>query len=103
MDTAVSLLKMPIGVQISNVGSEVNRALRWRKAGNRQREIAFCEKAIEFLNIMKQDPKNKHRIGEIDACIEELKDFFLGSNEYNTTEETLIRYYDAFLYQAMKL
>ena len=52
---------------------------------------------------MKQDPKNKHRIGEIDACIEELKDFFLGSNEYNTTEETLIRYYDAFLYQAMKL
>ena len=103
MDTAISLLTMPIGVQISNVGSEVNRALRWRKAGNRQREIAFCEKAIEFLNIMKQDPKNKHRSGEIDACIEELKDFFLGSNEYNTTEETLIRYYDAFLYQAMKL
>ena len=52
---------------------------------------------------MQQDPKNEHLIGELDACIEELKDFFLGSNEYNTTEETLIRYYDAFLYQAMKL
>ena len=103
MDTAVRLFTMPIGVQISNVGSEVNRALLWRKAGNRQREIAFCKKAIEFLNIMKQDPKNRHRIGEIDACIEELKDFFLGNNEYNTTEETLIRYYDAFLWQAMKL
>ena len=66
MDTTISLFTMPIGVQISNVGSEVHRALRWRKAGNRQREIAFCEKAIEFLNVMKQDPKNKHRIGELE-------------------------------------
>ena len=49
---------------------------------------------------MQQDPKNKHRIGELDACIEELRDFFLGDNEYHTSEETLIRYYDAFLYQA---
>lgn len=100
MDTTISLFTMPICVQISNVCSEVHRALRWRKAGNRQREIAFCEKAIEFLNVMKQDPKNKRRIGELDACIEELKDFFLGDNEYHTTEESLIRYYDAFLYQA---
>ena len=49
---------------------------------------------------MQQDPKNEHRIGELDACIEELRDFFLGDNEYHTSEETLIRYYDAFLYQA---
>ena len=47
---------------------------------------------------MQQDPKNEHRIGELDACIEELR-FFLGDNEYHTSEETLIRY-DAFLYQA---
>ena len=99
MDSTVSFFAMPIGTQISNVGSEVQRALRWRKAGNRQREIAFCEKAIEFLTAMQQDPKNKHRIGELDACIEELRDFFLGDNEYHTSEETLIRYYDAFLYQ----
>ena len=98
MDTTVNWFAMPISIQISNVGSEVHRALNWKKRGNRQREIAFCEKAIEFLNIIKQDPKNKHRIGEIDACIEELRDFFLGSNDYHTTEEALIRYYDAFLY-----
>ena len=76
MDSTVSFFAMPIGTQISNVGSEVQRALRWRKAGNRQREIAFCEKAIEFLTVMQQDPKNKHRIGELDACIEELRDIF---------------------------
>ena len=59
MDTTVNWFDMPIGVQISNVGSEVHRALQWKKRGNKQRETAFCKKAIEFLDIMKQDPKNK--------------------------------------------
>ena len=59
MDSTVRFFAMPIGTQISNVGSEVQRALRWRKAGNRQREISFCEKAIEFLTVMQQDPKNE--------------------------------------------
>lgn len=97
MDTTVNWFDMPIGVQISNVGSEVYRALQWKKRGNKQRETAFCKKAIEFLDIMKQDPKNKYRIGEIESCIEELEDYFLGNNQYQTTEEMLIKYYDAFL------
>lgn len=100
MDKAMTWFRMPIGVQISNVGSEVHRALAWKKRGNRQREIAFCKKAIEFLTIMKEDPKNKYRSGEINCCIEELEDFFIGNNEYHTTEQTLLRYYDAFLGQA---
>ena len=97
MDTTVNWFDMPIGVQISNVGSEVHRALQWKKRGNKQRETAFCKKAIEFLDIMKQYPKNKYRIGEIESCIEELEDYFLGNNQYQTTEEMLIKYYDAFL------
>ena len=32
MDSTVSFFAMPIGTQISNVGSEVQRALRWKKA-----------------------------------------------------------------------
>ena len=52
MDSTVSFFAMPIGTQISNVGSEVQRALRWRKAGNRQREIAFCEKAKLDHNLL---------------------------------------------------
>ena len=44
-----------------------------------------------------KDPKNKHRCGELQACIEELTDYFVGDNEYNTTDEVLMKYYDAFL------
>ena len=65
MDRAVSWFAMPIGVQISNVGSEVHRALRWKNKGDEQKKNSFCIKAIEFLKLMKEDPKNQHRKGGI--------------------------------------
>ena len=97
MDRAISWFAMPIGVQISNVGSEVHRAIRWKKKGDEQKKNSFCAKAIEFLELMKTDPKNVHRKGELDCCIEELRDYFMGENMYHTTEEQLTKYYDAFL------
>ena len=97
MDKEVSWFAMPIGVQISNVGSEVHRAIRWKNKGDVQKKNSFCMKAIDFLEIMKTDPKNKYRIGELDCCIDELKDYFMGENVYHTTEEQLMKYYDAFL------
>ena len=89
---------MSIQKQISNIGSEVNRALMWREKGNRKREIGFCYKAIEFLGLTIADPKNHHRVGELLFCIEELQDYFIGNNIYATTPEKLRKYYDAFIY-----
>lgn len=50
------------------------------------------------MKIMQADPKNKHRKGELECCINELEDYFLGEKIYGTTEEQLIRYYDAFIH-----
>lgn len=97
MDKNVSWYSMPIGVQISNVGSEVHRAIQWKKKGDVQKMIGFCRKAIGFLEVMKTDPKNQHRKGELDGCIEELQDHFMGEDRYGTSEEQMIRYYDAFI------
>lgn len=97
MDKTVNWFAMPIGVQISNVGSEVHRAIRWKKSGDVQKKNNFCMKAIEFLELMKKDPKNQYRKGELNCCIDELQDYLMGENIYNTTEEQLIKYYDAFL------
>ncbi|MFR6377041.1 MAG: hypothetical protein ACLUN5_11485 [Oscillospiraceae bacterium] len=82
------------------MGSEVQARFSGGKQETDEARDRFAKKQSRFLTAMQQDPKNKHRIGELDACIEELRDFFLGDNEYHTSEETLIRYYDAFLYQA---
>ena len=61
------------------------------------RKNGFCAKSIEFLELMKADPKNQYRKGELDGCINELKDYFMGENLYGTTEEKLVNYYDAFI------
>lgn len=97
MDRTLTWFTMPVGIQLANVGSEVNRAIQWKKRGNEQRAVNFCNKAIEFLKLIKEDPKNEHRKRELDFCIEELKDYFLGENIWKTTDETLMKYYDAFI------
>lgn len=38
MDQTVSWFAMPIGVQISNVGSEVHRAIRWKNRSDKQKK-----------------------------------------------------------------
>ena len=88
---------MPIQMQISNIGSEVGRAIQWKNKGNEKRSEGFCQKAIDYLTLTIEDPKNVHRIGELIFCIRELQDYFLGSNYYGTTEEMPKKYYDAFI------
>ncbi|MCI8522403.1 MAG: hypothetical protein HFI62_04270 [Lachnospiraceae bacterium] len=88
---------MGIGEQISNIGSEVNRAIKYKNRNEEDKKRRFYEKAVELLNLTCADPKNKFRLGELQFCIEELTDFFVGTNQYNTTDEMLMKYYDAFL------
>ena len=97
MDQEVSLFKMSFEMQISNVGSEVHRAIRWKNRGDEKGKIEFCKKSIEFLEIMKEDPKNEKRKDELDFRIKELEDYFLGNNSLNTTDDKLIEYYDGYL------
>ena len=97
MDSKARWFEMPVWMQISNVGSEVQRAIRWKKRGDNQKAENFCKKAIEFWRLSEQDPKNKHRVGEFESAIDELRDYFMGENLYGTSDEMLIRYYDAFL------
>ena len=99
MDPRVRWFEMPVTRQISNIGSEVAHAIRWKDKGDYQKARNFCNKAIEFWLLTEEDPKNRHRVGEFNNAVEELRDFFLGDNIYQTTDEMLTRYYDAFLYR----
>lgn len=96
MDRDLRWQQMSIGEQISNIGSEVERALRFKdtKPG---RCMTCLNKAIELIDRTQKDPKNRHRIGELSCCREELLDYFVGDNIYNTTEKQLRSYYNAFL------
>jgi len=88
---------MTIQEQISNIGSEVLRADRWKQKGNEEKMRAYYDAAISFLILSIRDPKNVAGRDELNLCIDELADYFIGENRWGTTSETLKRYYNAFL------
>ena len=51
MDRDVRWFNMPVWMQISNIGSEVERAIKWKKRGDLQKAENFCKKAIEFWRL----------------------------------------------------
>lgn len=86
---------MSIGEQISNIGSEVERAIRYKN--DQKKSLNFVNKAVELIERSQMDPKNRYRIRELGFCKEELIDYFIGENIYSTTDEALRKYYNAFL------
>lgn len=97
MDRDLRWFQMPIGEQISNIGSEVERAIKYKNKGENKKSLDFVNKAIELIERSQMDPKNKNRIKELGFCKEEMIDYFIGENIYATTDDALRKYYNAFL------
>ena len=88
---------LSIGEQISNIGSEVLRADKWKQRGDIIKMRGFYNAATSFLRLSIMDPRNKSITGELNLCIDELADYFIGDNKWQTSSETLKRYYNSFL------
>lgn len=82
--------------QLANVGSEVERALKWREKGNMEYSRLALERALELLGLTIADPRHRSRLKEITRLREALLDFFLGDNEFGSTERSWRGYFYAF-------
>lgn len=86
--------------QMANVGSEIYRAINWRKKGDiKYAQMAF-ERALELFDLTAGDPKNKNRLKEILRCRELFCDFFVGDNQYQSTDNSWQNYFYSFNYAA---
>ena len=86
--------------QMLNIGSEVNRALKWEHKNEKRCETAFF-RALErfhFTVMSLYSSGNKHRIKELGRAKEVLYDYLYGGNEYKSTPQSLIKYYNDFMY-----
>lgn len=82
--------------QMANVGAEVGRAINWREKDEKLSQLAF-ERGLELLDLTIQDPKNRGskrkelcRVGEV------LADYFVGKNEYGSTDKAWNSYFYFF-------
>jgi hypothetical protein len=88
--------------QLANVGSEIERAIRWREKGNADYGQRAFERALELLDLTIGDEKNRSRLKELTRLREALADHFWFDNRYGASDESWRRYFHAFTYAAAK-
>lgn len=88
--------------QMAHIGSEVERTINWKRKGNLSYSQKAFERALELLDLTLADKKLKGRLKEVARVREILVDYFIGNNEYASTEAAWQKYFLQFAYAARK-
>lgn len=86
--------------QMANIGSEVGRAIQWRRKRRDDHSRMAAERALELLSLTLDDPKLRTRLKELTRLYEVLVDYFFGDNTYQSSDASLERYFNAFNHAA---
>jgi len=88
--------------QMANIGSEVERALKWKtKRNNTYCQKAF-DRALELIDLTLDNIKVFPRLKELARLREAIVDYFSGSNEFSSTETSWRKYFSSFTYAARR-
>ncbi|MBI2775539.1 hypothetical protein HYX58_06020 [Candidatus Dependentiae bacterium] len=90
--------ELPLVEQLANVGSDIERTIRWRDKGNLEYSRDAFERALELLFLTVADPKNRKRLKEIVRAREMLIDYFVYDNSYSSTDKFWQDYFMDFNY-----
>ena len=84
--------------QMANVGSEIERTIKWKEKGNEEYSESAFFRALELLDLTIADPKNLLRLKELLRMREALADYFAFENEYKSNDQIWKNYFFAFNY-----
>lgn len=88
--------------QLAHVGSEVDRAAHWMHRGDVVSSQRSIDRALELIDLTLDDQRWNTRRKEIVRAREVLCDHFYGDNEYQSSTESLQRYFFSFAMAAAK-
>ena len=86
--------------QLANVGSEIERTMRWKEKGNAEYGRRAFERMLELLDLSIADEKHRSRLKELTRMREVLANYFWFDNSYGSSDESWRRYFHAFTYAA---
>ena len=86
--------------QLANIGADVSRAIKWKNRGEMECSQNALYRALELLCLTTADPKNRKRLREIVRMREVLLDYFVGDNQFSSTDEQWEKYFYQFNYAA---
>ena len=89
--------------QMANIGAEVGRAINWRNKANLEYSRLAFERALELLWLTIEDRKNHGpKLKELCRLKEVLGDYFMGENQYGSSDELWNKYFYPFNFAARK-
>ena len=88
--------------QMAHIGSEVERALAWRRKNNTEYSRKAFERSLALIDLTLESVRRKSSIREITRLREVLVDYFLGSNQCDSCESSWQKYFMCFTYAARK-
>ena len=86
--------------QMANIGSEVERALNWQAKHNAEYSQKALERALELIDLSLDGVTSPTRLKELARVREAIVDFFVGSNQFRSTETSWRKYFLPFAYAA---
>jgi hypothetical protein len=89
-------------MQLSNIGSEIGRAINWKNKNNLELSQGAFERGLELLDLTILDQKNIKRLKELLLLREFLADYFCFGNTYKSTETQWNNYFMNFNYLVRK-
>ena len=92
-------LKLSFFEQMANLGSEVERAIKWRAANKEYSQAAF-DRALELMDLTLADARNRSRLKELSRVREALVDYFNFDNTYASSDKKWQNYFYGFSYAA---
>jgi hypothetical protein len=94
--------RLSLSEQMANIGSEVERAITWKKKNNPD----YCQKAffraLELIDLTLDSKPRPSILKEVGRVREALVDFFFGTNQYHSSDQAWQKYFYAFQYAARK-
>lgn len=87
---------LSLAEQLANVGSEVGRAMTWRCKGRPDYCTNALFRGLELLDMTIADPRHRGRLKELTRLREVLLDYFLGPNEFGSSDAAWHRYFRPF-------
>ena len=88
--------KLSLIEQMANIGSEVERAINWKNKNDKEYSRMAFDRALELIDLTISDEKNCRRLKEILRVRESLADYFVGENQYSSSDKSWKNYFYAF-------
>ncbi len=87
--------------QVSNIGSEVSRAIRCKKAGKKVRGMQRYEYALQLIELTKRDPKNEEKFHELRMAEWKLREYMSDENN-DISEENIMEFWNSQMENYLK-